>query len=352
MKLSVHITTCGRLPLLKGCLRSVFEALPSKAEVLVILNGEDEETKTYLASVAHPRYHWLQVPKETLSRCRNRAHTICRGEIIYYLDDDVIVPKHLFRTALLKFEQDPQIAILGGPNLTPPESPFLEKCFGGVMTSPFATPMVRFRYSAKKRGDFDANENHLIFCNLSVTKRILNTMKFNEILLSNEETLFIHEVKKLGSGVRYSRDLYVFHRRRKTIISFMKQVSNYGFGRVQQTALNYISCHPLFLVPALLWLVPLFCLLWPSCIGVVVKLCILYLILSLFGALLSDARAMGPFSILVVCLLTPIVHLSYGAGFWRGIWFTIGNWLRTKTRKPRSFAGPNTDRALLIMQRQ
>lgn len=330
MKLSVHIITRGRLELLKTCLSSVLHALPRDAEVIVVVNGEDLKTIAWLESMSHPALIWSVVSKETISRCRNRAFHQCRGEIIYFLDDDVVVPKHLLIHAIKRFETLPLLAVLGGPNLTPPNSAWFERCSGAVMTSFFAAPMIRMRYGASRKKEFEATEHHLIFCNLAVRQNMCQeSIRFPERFRANEENLFLYHAKKAGLMTHFCADLFVYHRRRKTVLDFAKQVAHYGFGRAEQTIEAWQSCHPLFLVPASVWVLPAVLFLLPSARAAFLPLLCSYIMCCVSAALLSQqARQQGVWGCLGVIFLTPVVHLGYGYGFWKGLFFSLWTHLK------------------------
>ena len=321
MELSVHIVTCGRLELFKECCSSVLAALPENAEVLVVINGDVPGTVEYLTELGHPQLRWLQVPRESLSRSRNRAFELCKGKILYYLDDDVKVPQHLFRLALEKFRRIPELAVLGGPNITPADSSWKEKLFGAIMTTPFAAPMVFRRYARSEKRDFGANQHNLIFCNLACRASLIpKKIRFREDLVSNQENLFLHLIGGLGLQALVSSELYVFHRRRKTWRSFILQIASYGCGRLQQTWISWKSCHLLFLIPPLLYPLVLGLMLSRNFI-VLEFLCIFYGGCALVGGLSSKVyRDLGVWAWVLLIPLSGIVHLAYGFGWWRGLY--------------------------------
>src|SRR5829696_3398137 len=65
---------------------------------------------------------------------RNRALREASGDIIYFLDDDAQPASEALNCALFHF-QDPQVQMVGGPNLCPAEAPFLEQVFAVVLSS-------------------------------------------------------------------------------------------------------------------------------------------------------------------------------------------------------------------------
>jgi succinoglycan biosynthesis protein ExoA len=81
---------------------------------------------------------------------RNTALRAAQGEIIYFLDDDSLTLPGNLQRALAHF-RDPQVQMVGGPNLCPPEAPFLEQVFALVLSSWIAFGPSRARY-AQSRG--------------------------------------------------------------------------------------------------------------------------------------------------------------------------------------------------------
>ena len=76
---------------------------------------------------------------------RNEAVKAARGEWIYFLDDDSIPERENLRRAT-RFFNEPEVAMVGGPNICPPDSPLLEKVFAVVLGSWLAFGPSRARY--------------------------------------------------------------------------------------------------------------------------------------------------------------------------------------------------------------
>ena len=321
MNLSVHIVSCGRLELLKACCESVSHALPPNSEVLIVINGDHPSIVHFLKGFIHPQFRWVQIARVSLSKARNTAFDLCHGKIIHFLDDDVIVPQHLFHSTLALFDEQPDVIVAGGANLTPPNSALIEKCFGAVMTSFFAAPMVRQRYCLPKRKLQIATQHNIIFCNLACRRDMVpSELYFLDELSSNQETFFLYFIGRLKLKAILCSELYVFHHRRRNIHSFAKQTFSYGFGRFQQTWRSWQSCHPLYLAPpvALICLVALF-------IGgkyqAIFFLVVSYLFMSLLAAFCSrPIRQLGAVGIISAVPLTAMVHFAYGLGWLTGIW--------------------------------
>ena len=87
-----------------------------------------------------------------------------RGELIYFLDDDSTPPPENLRHAVSAFK-DPQVKMLGGPNLCPPDAPFIEQVFALVHASWLAFFSSRARYASVGKTRV-SGEKELILCNL------------------------------------------------------------------------------------------------------------------------------------------------------------------------------------------
>src|SRR3954467_15271818 len=107
----------------------VSQMLPS-VSVLIAARPDQPEMKAVTGS------RELDYPKEQLeiivargkqpSVQRNAAIRAARGELIYFLDDDSVAPPGNLRRAVGAFN-DAKVQMVGGPNLCPPEAPFLEQ---------------------------------------------------------------------------------------------------------------------------------------------------------------------------------------------------------------------------------
>jgi GT2 family glycosyltransferase len=244
---------------------------------------------------------------------RNTALRAAGGEIIYFLDDDSRPLPGNLRRAVEQFRQ-PEVKMVGGPNICPPDAPILEQAFSITMGTwlGFFSSCARYRAVGQLRA---TSEKELILCNLLARRdALLELGGFNEALYPNEENALMDELQKRGGKLLYDPELLVSRRPRPTLKSFCKMLMNYGRGRAEQVRLHpTLGSAPNF-VP------PLFCLylialpllprefLWP---------------LAAYGvAVLVQALAALPCRKLhwlpVIMGLIFLCHVLYGIGFWRG----------------------------------
>ncbi|HXJ56129.1 MAG TPA: glycosyltransferase family 2 protein [Verrucomicrobiae bacterium] len=248
---------------------------------------------------------------------RNEALRVAQGELIYFLDDDALASAGNLRRALVHFA-DPQIKIVGGPNLCPADAPRLEQVFAVVLSSWLAFGPSRARY--EEVGVVRASsEKELILCNMMARREaVLAAGGFDESLYPNEENALMDQLQKSGATLLYDPEFIVHRRPRPSLRSFARMLMTYGRGRAEQFRLHPTLGSALNLVP------PLFCL---------------YLVLSIPAALWIGPAIFAP--LLLYCALlagqtlvsvvgkgwngllaAPLIlasHLLYGLGFWRGV---------------------------------
>jgi len=114
---SVAIPTYKRSDFVLDALQSVTKQQTGFAyEVLVLDNGCDPALQTEVERIdqsAKIPVHYITVPEIGLHQGRHAGAREAQGEIVVYVDDDVIVPSDWLE-ALLKPYADPRVACVGG----------------------------------------------------------------------------------------------------------------------------------------------------------------------------------------------------------------------------------------------
>jgi succinoglycan biosynthesis protein ExoA len=246
---------------------------------------------------------------------RNLAAREASGEILYFLDDDSQVAPGFLRRAVSHF-QDPLVAAVGGPSLTPATDSPLQRAIGGAFASLVGGGGVRNRYQksgqARRTGD-----SELILCNLSFRREIyLSHGGLDERLYPNEENELMDRLQHEGFHLVHDPELAVFRSQRTSYRAFWKQMYGYGRGRGEQTVLSG-KLKPVSLAPAVLLL---YTLLLPFSAGVVCALPLLgYLALVVGASLLGAVKARDLRLLPWLLLVYPTLHLVYGAGIISGL---------------------------------
>lgn len=202
-----------------------------------------------------PRYEILLAEGCAPSQQRNRAAREATGDVLYFLDDDsLITPVNL--ALCLDVMNDPAVAVVGGPSITPGDDSWLQQLFGYALASAFGSGAVHNRYRAYGEPR-KTTDKELILCNLAVRRPVFIDLDgFNECLYPNEENEFLERVISAGYTLLHVPAMSVLRSQRRTLKAFIRQMFNYGRGRGQQTLItasySVTSFIPLFFVAYLI----------------------------------------------------------------------------------------------------
>lgn len=248
------------------------------------------------------------------SRQRNQAAAAAQGDILYFLDDDAAVPPDALRRLAAAFAP-PDVAVVGGPSITPAaDSPF-QRAIALALTSPFGGGAIRNRY--RRFGAVrDTDDSELILCNLAFRREIyLANGGLDERLYPNEENELIDRLLASGARLVHDPDLYVIRSQRPTYRAFVKQMLTYGRGRAEQSLLSR-SVSFKALVPAAFALY--LCSLPFVTAGWYVLPALAYLLVLAVSAVMAAAVVgLGPAWRLP--LVVTLLHCCYGFGFLLGL---------------------------------
>lgn len=258
---------------------------------------------------------------------RNRGIKKAKTELIAFLNAHTIITENWVKEVEKFFKNNPEIDIVGGPQLTSKEEPLFVRASGYALSSIFGAGEASTRYKPKNI-NLNANEKHITSANLVCKRRVLKKIKFDKNIYPGEDPKFIDEAKRAGFKIAYSPNIYVYHKRRRNFKDLIKQIFSYGMTRPQKEDLLETIKKPLFLIPSIfviyLALLPTlalvnYILLFPI---------LLYIISSLSFSLYESLRNKDPLALFLLLPLFFSIHISYGTGF---IYGTIKN--GTKKRK-------------------
>jgi GT2 family glycosyltransferase len=312
---SVVVVTSKRREYLEKCLKSVFATQDGPDEVYVVVNGGDMGTCEYLAALecGHSALRHASVAKTGFGGSRNVGVRRVRGDYIVFLDDDIETPSEYFTVLRDRIAKHPGCDVFGGPNLTPPGSSLMQRCFGYVLETWFGAASMRRRY-VRCGGDADADERSLILCNLAIRAAVFERgFTFNEDVSSNEENLLLQELAEKGFRIMYAPDLYVYHHRREDVPGFCAQIFKYGRGRADNMLHRPKTASAIFFAPtAALTLAIITLLAYRTAF---LFLAAAYAALDASSSIWKAARERDAGALFWLLVLYPLEHISYGAGF-------------------------------------
>jgi glycosyltransferase involved in cell wall biosynthesis len=321
LTVSVIIPTKNSERTIEDCLRSLLEN--NEVNEVIIVDDSADKTKD---KVLKYNVKFIYAPGKNISEARNIGIINATGDIIAFTDDDCIVPKDWIKKAI-QFFKDEKVGAVGGPNLTPENSTFREKCAGVALSSWFGAGLSRYRYlSDKSKGEFvETDELKLATCNLFLRRKALeNVGLFNPKQFPCEENELLHRMKRKGYKIIYSPFLYVWHKRRPLFFPFAKQIYWYGIGRallLKRAPQSFKAMHimPTFFVLGLLFGMFL-SFLNPRIASLFIYTLFIYFVIAILasiqGVYKSKLSIKAVFYLIATFL---IIHTAYGLGFIKGL---------------------------------
>ncbi|MBL7196949.1 MAG: glycosyltransferase [Candidatus Omnitrophica bacterium] len=328
-KISVITVTSNRKKSLHRYIKSVICADEfTNLELIFLINGQDPAAESLLKeySQKYNNIRFVKAGRQNRGKARNTLVGYARGEIMYFLDDDVIVAKNTFSVMLESMKRYPDVDIIGGPNLTPPGSSLFQVAQGVVLGNFFGTLWMSKRYESSGKSVL-ANERSLILSNLAFRREVFekSNIFFSESIVCAEENLLLQKLMDVGYKAMYVPELIVYHERRKEYSGFCRQIFTYGRGRAQAIFQRPVGGNIVYFTPAL-FVVYLTMLCWRSFAITGIPLYVYSMFTIIAAGVIAFKNGPGMFWFGVV--LFPTVHLAYGTGFvvevfkraMRGLW--------------------------------
>src|SRR3989344_274064 len=275
------------------------------AEVLNSLKNVDYDKKDY---------ETLVVRGLNPSENRNNGIKKAKGKIIGFIDDDALLDKNILKNAERFFENNRDIDIIGGPQLTPKTDGWFARVSGYALESYFGTSKMSKRYKVGKL-DLNADENSLTSANCFARRSVFKKIDgFNVKLYPGEDPEFFARAKKNGFRIAYVPNVVIYHRRRATLPKFMEQFFKYGYFRLKKE--KFMGTNPgiLFFLPSFfvlyMVLMPFFSMvnyifLFPF---------LVYAVISLFASIFTAFKKLDFLALFALPFIFLMLHLSYGFG--------------------------------------
>jgi hypothetical protein len=247
---------------------------------------------------------------------RNVALRRSHGVIFAFIDSDAWPAPDWLANGLALLGGD--VAVVAGPNLTPPSDSLSRRLSGRVMESPlgFGAAFIRHRKVARRI------VREMPTCNMILRK--LEGLEFCEDLNTGEDMMYCSDVRSRGLDVLYDPDVVVFHHRRRMGLSFMRQFFHYGLdkGRLARLSsdISYVwQAFPAVFVLYLAGLAVVTLLPVPAWIrqATLIPLGLYVVAVVVESCRLAKTVAEAPLAPLGFVL----GHVSYGTGYLRGLLF-------------------------------
>lgn len=167
-------------------------------------------------------------PITTPGEKRDMAAKLASGEILAFLDDDAYPADAWLESALPHFE-DPDVAAVGGPGVTPPEDDYRQKASGWILASPLGSGKYTYRF---RPGTFRYVDDFPSMNLLVRTKEFVAVGGFKSRYWPGEDTELCRKIiSELGKKIAYEPNSVVYHHRRVVFGPHLRQQSRYGLHR-------------------------------------------------------------------------------------------------------------------------
>jgi glycosyltransferase involved in cell wall biosynthesis len=241
--LTVAICTKDRPDYIQRCLQSLcpLQTLPGDStprfEILVVDNAPtDDRTQAIVESWS--TVHYIREPKPGLDFARNRAIEMATGDLLAYLDDDVVVDRHWLEGLIEAWAENPDAAAFTGlvlPYELDTEAQILFEQRGG-----FRRGFEKIRYGQILPGNPLYPCGAGIFgagCNMAFRRDVLMALNgFDEALDTGAplpgggDLDMFYRVIRAGYVLVYEPRYLVFHQHRREMDKLRRQYESWGLG--------------------------------------------------------------------------------------------------------------------------
>lgn len=233
--MTVAIPTLGRSPHLRGLLeRLKRQIVDFNFEVLVVANLPSQELRQMVQSIA-ANFIYLETGRLGVNVARNKALDKSRGDIILFLDDDIVIQTD----ELLQKHRDahahfPQAVAIGGPyQLVSPRSPW-------------EITYHQIAHDWLDRSRLDGYETtQLLGGNMSLKRALLHLQFDENILFGGSEAALCQQLVLSGKQLYLLPELVIGHSPEMTKRIFVRKAFLQGKGakRRQETMAELPSQH-------------------------------------------------------------------------------------------------------------
>lgn len=215
-RFSVIICTRDGAERIGGCLRAISAMNFPPYETIVVSDGSTDDTD-FIVSHEFSDVRLISIASSGLSAARNIGAGAATGDVFVFTDDDC-EPDREWLSRLDRVFADPETAAAGGPNLPPPARTLEEAV---IRAAPGAPSHVLID---------DTEAEHLPGCNIAIRREAFEKIGgFDpDFRTAGDDVDFCWRLSDEGLRLVFVPGAFVWHWRRPSIRTFLKQQMGYG----------------------------------------------------------------------------------------------------------------------------
>ncbi len=225
-KVSIIIPTYNRLSRLKHVLAALESQTvpPTELEVVVVSDGATDGTNEFLSSLQTPlKLKSITQTNGGPASARNNAIANASGELLLFVDDDVVAAPQLVAEHLRIHEQCAEDMVVLGPMLTPQDFPL----------SPWVNweqEKLLEQYNSMQEGDWAPSARQFYTGNSSVPRlHVLAAGCFDERFRRAEDVELAYRLSERGLKFAFNPNAIGHHYAERSLQSWM--ATPYAYGR-------------------------------------------------------------------------------------------------------------------------
>jgi len=248
-----------------------------------------------------------------ISASRNLAMKEVKGDIFVFTDADCYFNPDWLEKLIKPFGLD-NVGCVGGPDENPRDDIIIRNCIDYSMHSLIGSGGLR-------RGELSLAMYSPAGCNMAIKREVIEKVgMFNESLrLRGDDKEIVHRIRSSGYKIIYAKEAKVWHWRRSSIKSFIRQTFMSGMARADILWIAPDAFEIAHLAPAVLLFVILsgvfFSLISLQTSAIWSAVFYLYGVALLMDGLLGSIKLKDMSAFFVIPFTSAIIHFSYGGGF-------------------------------------